>query len=126
MGRRFAPIVLVLLGSSVPASRSQEPPKTQGAPAKPAKPPETAKTEEPTIAFPAQVEQVTVDIVVTDKKGNPIPGLTQGDLQVTEDGVPQTVVSFDAVQVAAQPSAKPAPRPLVSSNQIKEEKHGRT
>ena len=123
MGRRFAPIVLVLLVLSAPASRSQEPPKTQGAPAKPK---EAAKTEEPTIAFPAQVEQVTVDVVVTDKKGNPIAGLTQADLQVTEDGVPQTVVSFDAVQVPALPSAKPAPRPKVSSNQIKEAKHGRT
>jgi VWFA-related protein len=123
MARGLAPIALVLLVSSAPGARSQDAPKTQG---KPVKPTEAAKPEEPPIAFPAQIEQVTVDVVVTDKKGNPIPGLTKADLQVSEDGTPQTVVSFDAVQVPAAPSAKPAPRPRISSNQLKEEQHGRT
>ena len=80
--------------------------------------------------FPAQLEQVTVDVVVIDGKGNPIPGLRQEDLQVLEDGVPQTVVSFEAFAVpaaAAAEAAKPLPLPRVSTNTGKEEgSHGRT
>ena len=77
--------------------------------------------------FPAQLEQVTVDVVVTDGKGNPIPGLRQEDLQVLEDGVPQTVVSFEAFSVPAAAAEKPAPLPRVSTNTGKDEgSHGRT
>ena len=50
-----------------------------------------------------------MDVVVTDKKGHPVPGLTRDDLVVTEDGVPQKIVSFDAVALPDAPSAKAAP-----------------
>lgn len=45
---------------------------------------------------PAQVQRteaqsVLVDVLVTDKKGNPIPGLTERDFQVFEDGKEQMV-----------------------------------
>ncbi|PYQ19471.1 MAG: hypothetical protein DMF79_12520, partial [Acidobacteria bacterium] len=77
--------------------------------------------------FPAQVEQVTVDVVVTDKKGEPVTGLKREDLEVYENGVPQAIVSFDAIEVAAAPAAKPAPRPKVSSNTSSERRRpGRT
>ena len=49
-----------------------------------------------------------MDVVVTDKKGNAIRGLKQEDLTVTEDGVPQTIVSFEAVR-AARPALRGAP-----------------
>src|SRR5512144_3145548 len=78
---------------------------------KPAAPP---PSETPT--FPAQIEQVIVDVVVSDKKGNPIKGLTRDDMTVTEDGAPQQVVSFEAVQVPAAPSETPPPPPIVSVN----------
>src|SRR5437899_2557981 len=78
--------------------------------------PQAARSQEPPPTFPAQVEQVTVDVVVTDKKGEPVAGLKKEDLEVYENGVPQTIVSFDAIEVAAAPAARPAPRPKVSSN----------
>ena len=72
-----------------------------------------------------------MDVVVTDGKGNPIPGLRRRDLQVLEDGVPQTIVSFEAFAGprraggANRPSAAPPPR--VSTNTGKEEgRKGRT
>jgi VWFA-related protein len=75
-----------------------------------------AGSQESPPTFPAQVEQVTVDVVVIDRKGEPVTGLKKEDLEVYENGSPQTIVSFDAVEVAAAPAAKPAPLPRVSTN----------
>jgi VWFA-related protein len=72
------------------------------------------------------VELVTVDIVVTDKKGVPIPDLKAGDFTVSEDGDPQTVASFEAVQLPATASATPKAPPRVSTNTEPESHTGRT
>ena len=85
-------------------------------------PPEGAESP----SFPAQVEQVTVDVVVTDKKGVPVTGLRKEDFALAEDGDAQGIVSFEAVQVPATASAKPAERPRVSSNMVPEVQTGRT
>ncbi len=79
-----------------------------------------------TPTFPTQLEQVIVDVVVTDKKGTPIKGLTAADLTVTEDGVKQDVVTFEAVELPEQPSAAAPPPPKVSSNTAPEEQRART
>src|SRR5512134_1828540 len=76
------------------------------------KTPSPAQTEE-TPTFPTQLEQVIVDVVVTDKKGVPIRGLTAADMTVTEDGVKQDVVSFEAVELPDKPAAAPPPPPKV-------------
>jgi VWFA-related protein len=76
--------------------------------------------------FPTQVDVVTVDVVVTDKKGASITGLTKSDFVVTEDDDPQTVTDFEAVQLPAVASEKPAPRPRVSSNLDRESHVGRS
>ena len=67
-----------------------------------------------------------MDVVITDKKGTPIRDLKQEDLTVTEDGVPQQIVSFEAVQVADQPSEVPPPPPRVTVNTTPAERRGRT
>jgi VWFA-related protein len=79
-----------------------------------------------TPAFPGQVEQVTVDVVVQDENGIPLRGLVAEDLEIYEDGVRQTVVSFEAVHVPPAPAASPKPRPKVSTNQEQEDSRGRT
>lgn len=89
---------------------------------KPAAP--AATTDTPT--FPTQLEQVIVDVVVTDKKGVPIRGLTAADMSVTEDGAKQDVVSFEAVELPERPSAAAPPPPKVSSNVAPEEQRART
>jgi VWFA-related protein len=38
--------------------------------------------------------EVLVDVVVTDAKGNPVPGLKHEDFQILEDGKPQTLRMF--------------------------------
>jgi VWFA-related protein len=67
-----------------------------------------------------------VDVVVTDKKGVPIKGLKPSDMTVTEDGVKQEVVSFEAVELPEQPSGSAPPPPKITSNVDKETQQGRT
>jgi VWFA-related protein len=43
------------------------------------------------------VRAVLVDIVVRDRRGNPVRDLTQADFEVLEDGVPQAIGSFTPV-----------------------------
>jgi VWFA-related protein len=109
----IAPAVLVLASAAALAAQEAQ---------KPAPPP--AAEAPPT--FPAQVEQVIVDMVVTDKKGNPIRGIAREDITITEDRVPQQIVSFEAVQVPEQPSTTPPPPPRVTVNTAPEERRGRT
>ena len=87
-------------------------------------PPPSQEALPPT--FPGQVEQVTVDVVVTDEKGVPLRGLASEDFEIFEDGVRQTVVSFEAVHVPPAPSAVPKPRPKVSTNAEGDIAPGRT
>jgi VWFA-related protein len=105
--------------SPAPPSPSPEPP------ASPAPAPEASPAGE-SPSFPAQVEQVTVDVVVTDKKGVPIPGLGREAFVLTEDGDAQAIASFEAIQVPATSSVVPAARPRVSTNTAREVQTGRT
>lgn len=44
-----------------------------------------------------EVELVNVDVVVTDAKGKPVRGLKPEQFVLYEDGVPQTITNFEAV-----------------------------
>ena len=118
--RHFAPAVLLLATAAALVAQEAQAPKPQAA--KPQAPPEAAET--PT--FPAQVEQVIVDTVVTDKKGGVIRDLAREDFTITEDGVPQAIASFEAVVLPEHPSTTPPPPPKVTLNTTPEERRGRT
>jgi len=107
--------VLLLLGSPLvlPGRAAQE-----------AKPEAASPTQPP--AFPGQVEQVTVDVVVLDDDGVPVKDIGPEDVVVLEDGVRQQLVSFEAVDVPETPATEPAPRPRVATNQDPEDDTGRT
>jgi VWFA-related protein len=51
----------------------------------------------PPLAESVTVAVTNVEVVVTDKKGNRVPGLRKEDFQVFEDGVPQPLTNFYAV-----------------------------
>jgi VWFA-related protein len=51
---------------------------------------------------------VVVDVVVRDKAGHAVHGLTRDDLRIIEAGKPQTVRSFDEYSTPAAPPAFPA------------------
>ena len=51
---------------------------------------------------------VVVDVVVRDKDGHPIHGLTRDDFKLSESGTPQTLNSFEEYARATAPAAVPA------------------
>ena len=59
--------------------------------------PETPKTQEPVIRV--TTELIEVRVVVTDKKGNPVPDLTRDDFILLENKSPQEISFFSAVRV---------------------------
>jgi VWFA-related protein len=70
------------------ASDDLAPPVT--APAAPNTPP----ADNPELVIHSRAAAVTVDVLVTDSKGHPIPGLKADDFNITEDGVPQKANYF--------------------------------
>jgi VWFA-related protein len=76
--------------------------------------------------FPAQVELVTVDVVVREKKGGLLTDLTPADFEIKEDGVGQAISSFEAVRLPDAPAEKPPLPPPVSSNLDPEVRNART
>jgi VWFA-related protein len=86
---------------------------------------QTATVDTP--AFPSRVELVTVDVVVVDGKGRAVPGLSQADFAVLENGRPQAIMRFEAVQLPAPTAMSPSgPRRRFSTNQSPEAQQGRT
>lgn len=47
--------------------------------------------------FPSAVDLITVDAVVVDKDGRAVSGLTRDDFVVSEDGRPQEIATFEAI-----------------------------
>lgn len=52
--------------------------------------------DEGRLQFAVSVENVTLDVVVVDKKGRFVPGLTRDSFEVLEDGLPQELSFFTA------------------------------
>lgn len=55
----------------------------------------------------ARVDTVNVEVLVTDRAGNPVPGLSAADFEVYDDGAPQTIVSFSSGDGEAGDAASP-------------------
>src|SRR5262245_5360554 len=73
--------------------------------------------QNPTETIKVETTDVIVDVIVTDKNGRHVPGLTAQDFAVTEDGVAQKIVSFaesrakDSTATATAPEPPAAPQP---------------
>ncbi len=124
--RAFALVVALALAawpspsSSQSASTSEEPTPAEVT---------RAASEEETPAFGSEVDLVTVDVVVVDKKGRAVPGFTRSDFSVYEDGDAQVITSFEAVELPDLPPPRyeeQVVRPPVSSNRGPEARQYRT
>jgi VWFA-related protein len=105
-------LVMALLAGStyffparVQAQRTSAPPRSSHTP---------QQTDTRNLQFRSAVNRVIVDVVVTDAAGKPVHGLSQQDFAVTEDNVPQRVVSFDvhdfdSVSDSLPPNLPPLP-----------------
>jgi VWFA-related protein len=61
----------------------------------------------PTSQIRVHTGEVVVDVNVTDRDGKPVPGLTQSDFEVFEDGARQEISSFRSVSRGAPGQVSP-------------------
>jgi VWFA-related protein len=73
------------------------------------------ETQQP--VFRGGVDFVRVDVIVSDRKAQPVTNLTQNDFEVIEDGKPVAIEQFRLIKVDGnvQPGA-PAPKPIRNRN----------
>ena len=64
----------------------------------PAQEPPPAQPDQPPI-FRTDINFVRVDVIVTDRQGNPVANLKQEDFEVTEDGKPQAIETFKLINI---------------------------
>ena len=83
-----------------------------------APPPPPQPATGPETVIRVDVRQVLVPVVVLDKSGHNVSGLTQSDFEVLEDGIEQTVTSFQvetsgdaAIAIEAKPADPKAASP---------------
>lgn len=115
--RRSLSLVAVAVSLCAPLSGQATAPATTAPPPAPSTPP---------VSFSADVEQVLVDAVVTDKKGVAISGLQQSDFVVTEDGVRQNLSTFQAIDLTTTPATRAPLKPRVSTNDALEARTARS
>jgi len=87
--RRASCMALALLVFSVALYGQQE----SGDATSPSSPLSAPGADVPTLH--AGTHMVALDVVVTDKKGHTVPGLTQDNFHIFEDGRPQTGKFFE-------------------------------
>ncbi|MGO9918204.1 MAG: hypothetical protein ACLQIB_26355, partial [Isosphaeraceae bacterium] len=68
---------------------------------------------QPTV-LKADVRQVLVPVVVTDKKGHHILGLKVHDFEVSEDGTPQKIIAF-STSSESLPTTESDPGPKIAA-----------
>lgn len=108
-----AALLLALSGSASDAQQGQsapQPEKTEPPPSTPQQP-----------VFRAGINYVRVDVIVTDKSGNPVADLNAGDFEVTEDKKPQTVDTFKLVRLDGGATPGPDGPPRVIRSDTDEE-----
>jgi VWFA-related protein len=95
-GGRTAPIGAADQAPAQPSPAPQSPaPQPPPPPADPAPPP----GDQPT--FRAGINFVRVDVIVTDRNGNPVTDLTADDFELAEDNKAQAVETFRLVKIDA-------------------------
>lgn len=72
-----------------------------------------------TPSFASAIDQVVVDVVVTDAEGRPVTGLAASDFLLSEDGAAQSVASFEAFTAREVPEPEATVVPArVSMNPV--------
>ncbi len=84
-------------------------------------PEQTEPETEPIPVFRSGINFIRVDAIVTDDDGNHVADLDQSDFEIYEDGVLQTVETFDRVELGAVPDPTARP-PTQLSNRNDDER----
>src|SRR5687768_5085839 len=108
--RRLIVLVLLLAGLTQPGTAQQAaPPQNEQA-----APPQTSQGQ-PQPTFRAGINYVAVDVIVKDRRDNPVIDLRKEEFEVFEDGRPQPIEEFRLVKIdsTAKPG-DPVPRRIRS------------
>jgi VWFA-related protein len=93
-------LALVALWTVADAPRSAVLAGPQQQTAPPQQPPPTEPVKDPqNQPIRARINFVRVDVIVSDKQGNPVLDMAQDDFQVSEDGKPQKIETFSVVKI---------------------------
>jgi VWFA-related protein len=105
----LAGLLAVTLAVAIPASGQQPSPSTQSRSAAQTSsaPRETKPEVGAATVLKATTRMVVLDVVVGDKRGDPIPNLEAADFRVLEQGQEQSIRVFELKQPAAGISALP-------------------
>jgi VWFA-related protein len=100
-----AGVILALLAAERPSARQSTTPPPQPPPGQ--QQPQQQDPQPPVIR--SGINYVRVDVIVTDRQGNPVLDLKQDEFRLKEDGKPQTIDSFSLVKIddASQIDAPP-------------------
>ena len=109
-------LAAAVLWASVPGAQQPSPPPPQqpktAPPATEPAPPQARPGEPQQPIFRTGINFVRVDVIVTDKRGEPVADLQAADFEVSEDGKPQTIETFKLVRVTGIPEGGEAPRQI--------------
>ena len=101
------------------SASSQQPAGQQAAPPPATEP--APNQQQPPPVIRTGINYVRVDVIVSDKDGNPVLDLTQNDFSVAEDGKPQKIDAFSVVKLDALESVESGP-PRAIKNDFDEER----
>jgi VWFA-related protein len=85
--------------------------------------PQQPQSQLPKLSESIDVRVINIDVVVTDRQGNPVTGLTKDDFEIYENGQQKTISNFYEVRPTARPAAPataaapPAPSPAQPAHQ---------
>ena len=94
-GRHASRMAFVVRGASEP----QRPPATAATAGQQPPPPQTRRPTRSSRSSATGINFVRVDVIVTDRQGNPVADLKQTDFEVLEDGKPQAIETFRLVKI---------------------------
>lgn len=104
--RRIVSVAILLLSCATLIAQTSSPPAGSSQPAnESATSSKSATPATPVPVFHAETRLVVVDVVVTDKHGQPVTDLKKDDFTLTEDGKPEQLKFFEAHIPQTQPKA---------------------
>ena len=76
----------------------------------------SSSAQQPLPTFRSSAEAVQLTVIVTDASGNPVPDLTEADFEILENGAPQPITTFSAVNIPIERSERSLAESDVLSN----------